>query len=91
MSGNERVKYSFHSSVQDVDVVSRDYIRTVVERTKRTFRYTHGLSYRNPTTNKQPISKEHALQLIDAESLLEVDATDPKVIYLQTYSANDMW
>jgi hypothetical protein len=63
----------------------------VVERTTRTIRYTNGISYRNTAINKQPITKEQALKIIDANGFLEVDATDTKVIYLHTYSENDMW
>ncbi len=53
--------------------------------------YTHGLAYRHPTTYKQPISKERAIQIIDNADFLDVDATHSDAIYLNTYSGDDMW
>lgn len=53
-------------------------------------RYTFGLAYRNPTTNRVRITKEQALEIIKTESLLDAD-DEQGYLHLNAYSDNDMW
>ena len=58
--------------------------------TDKPIRYTYGLGYRNPTTNNALIGREKAIQIVESERLL--DATEKEdSLYLNAYSANDMW
>ena len=52
--------------------------------------YTHGLSYRNPTTYREPISKEEAIEIIKDNTLVDVKE-ESDVFLINTFSENDMW
>lgn len=52
--------------------------------------YTIGLSYRNPTTYKTPISAEKAIQILETESWVDFRVYSGYVD-INTYTANDMW
>ena len=78
------MRMSFYNGTLD-----RAKLREMVE-TAEDIRYTYGLGYRGPSTNRVPITKERALEIIKTESLL--DADDEKgYLHLNAYSANDMW
>lgn len=61
-----------------------------ISETNKPIKYTYGLGYRNPTINHVPITKERAMEIIDTESLLDIDEHED-YIHLNAYSANDMW
>lgn len=53
-------------------------------------KYTHGLKYRKPTTLDVPISFDEAVDIIKKNSLVDMRVNND-VVYINTYSANDMW
>ena len=79
------LKMSFYNGTLNRQILT-DFIST----TDKPIRYTYGLSFKNPTTNKVLIGREKALQIVKSEGFL--DATEKEdCLYLQAYSANDMW
>ena len=68
---------------------TRDDCKKLVKETEKKIVWTHGLSFRNPTINKTPISKKKALELLD-DSLMDFDEHE-RHIHINTYSSNDMW
>lgn len=79
------IKMSFYDGT-----LNRAKAKEIVTTTKKGFKYTSGLRYRNPTTCDVPITREKALELIEKESLLDIDEYED-YIHFNTYSANDMW
>ena len=79
------LKMSFYDGTLD-RAKAKDYINT----SNKPCQYTYGLGYRNPTTNHKPITKIEAMEIIDRESLLDIDEY-ADYIHLNAYSGNDMW
>ena len=65
-------------------------ILTFMRETDKPIEYTHGLSYRKPTTHNEPISRGKALSICARESYLDIDEEINRV-HINTYSGNDMW
>lgn len=89
ITGEELEKYSFFS--KQYCTVDAEYIQVLLSKTKRPILYTYGLKYRNPTTKDKKITNEQAVNYFKSGGMIDVDATDPNVIYMNEYSANDMW
>ena len=53
-------------------------------------RYTYGLGYKSPTTNRKPITREEALKIISEEHLLDADNVNG-YLHLNAYSSNDLF
>lgn len=70
--------------------LNRKVLTDFINTTDKPIRYTYGLGYRGPTTNKALIGKEKALQIVENEGLLDATEKDD-CLYLNAYSANDMW
>lgn len=85
VTGKENFFQDFYKGTLD-----KAFILAVLKKTKRPITYTYGLSYRNPTTHNQPISKDLAIQYITRGSMLSVRAED-NVIRIQEVSEMDMW
>ena len=79
------LKMSFYDGT-----LKRDEAKTAILETTKEIKYTYGLSFRNPTTNKKPITKEEALEIIDKESLLDINEYEDYIL-LNAFSSNDMW
>lgn len=86
VTGEECFDYSFTRA----GGITTDFITAVITKTTRPLTYTHGLSFRNPTTHNVPLTKQRALDIVKNNSWLDVKATADK-IHLNTYSENDMW
>ena len=65
-------------------------LEKAIRETKRRITYTYGLGYRNPVTNRKPVSKERALEIVRTEGWLDARATADE-IHLNAYSENDMF
>lgn len=52
--------------------------------------YTYGLKYRNPTTYNKLITREKAIKIVEAETLLDANEFNDG-LYLNAYSTNDMF
>lgn len=62
----------------------------LIQSTDKVIKYTYGLGYRNPTINKEPITKLQAIKMINRNGWLDI--TEYKDwIHINEYSANDMW
>lgn len=70
--------------------LNREKLKNIIRETEKNILYTYGLGYRNPTTNKQKISKERALEIVDTQSLLDANEHET-FIHLNAYSANDLF
>ena len=81
----EKIKMSFYRGT-----FNKEKLVKFINETDKDIRYTFGLSYRNPTTNKVKITKAEALQIIETESLLDADEYD-NALYLNAYHANDLF
>ena len=79
------LKMSFYDGTLD-----KAKAKEVIAETEKELKYTYGLTFRNPTTNKKPITKEEALQIIDRESLLDINEYEDYIL-LNAFSSNDMW
>ena len=79
------IKMSFYKGTLN-KAKAKEYIKA----TDKEIRYTYGLGYRNPTIHRNPITKEMAIEIIDTESLLDINENE-EYIHLNAYSANDMW
>lgn len=90
ITGNEKVRYSFTGRVQG-NLIPEEAVPYLIKRTKRKLLYTHGLSYRSPTTHNEPVTAERALQIIKTYGWYDIDATHDDYIHINTYSDNDMW
>ena len=75
---------SFDSSL-NVDVA----IDTILNSDKPCV-YTLGVSYRNPTTYRVPISKEEAIRIIKGDNVVDVEEQED-VFHINAYSGNDLW
>lgn len=69
--------------------LDREKAKNLINKTEKDILYTYGLGYRNPTTHKQKISKERAIEIVDKESMLDVDENET-FIHLNAYSENDL-
>lgn len=76
---------SFYNGTLD-----RKKAKEFIAATDKPIKYTYGLGYRSPTTNRKPITKERAIEIIDTESLLDIDEYEDYV-HLNAFSDNDMW
>lgn len=79
------LKMSFYNGTLD-----RAKAKKFIQTTDKPLKYTYGLGYRNPTTHRKPISKAEALEIIEKESLLDIDE-NTDFVHLNAYSSNDMW
>lgn len=79
------IKMSFYNGTLD-----RAKAKEAIQNSKKPCKYTYGLGYRNPTTNRAPISKDEALRIVDTEGFLDITEHDD-YIHLNAYSSNDMW
>lgn len=79
------IKMSFYNGTLDRAALV-DFIKT----TTKSIKYTYGLGYRNPTTNHKPITVERAIEIVNTQSLLDVDEYED-YLHLNAYSENDMW
>lgn len=70
--------------------LNRAKAKEVITATDKPLKYTYGLGYRNPTTNRKPISKDEAIKIIDTKSLLDIREYED-YIHLNAYSDNDMF
>lgn len=79
------LKMSFYDGT-----LNRDEAKRYIRESGKPCRYTSGLEYRNPTTNKAPVTYERACELIDRKSWVNVvDRGD--YIHINSYEENDMW
>lgn len=83
VNGNETFNVSF---TRGYDAA---FVCAVLLKTKRPIRYTYGLSYRNPTTNKVLIPVEKAVACVRKGGFVDVRA-EKDCIYINEYSENDM-
>lgn len=69
--------------------LSKKEIVDFLKKTKKPIKYTYGLEYRRPTICKEPVSKKEAVKafLKHWSDVTEYD----EYVYIQSYSANDMW
>ena len=79
------IKMSFYDGSLD-----RAEAKKVIANTDKPCKYTYGLGYRNPATNRKPISKDEAFRIIDKEILLDINEYED-YIHLNAYSENDMF
>lgn len=79
------LKMSFYDGTLD-----REELVKVIEETDKPIVYTVGLSYRHPTTWRDPISKERAVQIAKTEGWLDATEEDD-CIHLNAFDENDMW
>ena len=79
------LKMSFYDGTLD-----RDKAKGFIYGTSKPLKYTYGLGFRNPATNKEPISKDRALKIIGTQSLLDITEYDD-FVHLNAFSDNDMW
>ena len=70
--------------------LNREKAKEYILNSEKPCRYTYGLGYRSPGTDKIFITKEEALEIIAKESFLDVREHDT-YIHLNAYSSNDMW
>lgn len=61
-----------------------------INNSKKDIKHTSGFTWRNPTTYKEPIEKEFAINLIKNSNLIDIEETD-NFIHLNTFSSSDMW
>ena len=79
------LKMSFYNGTLD-----KNELKSFVLATSKPIVYTYGLGMRNPTTYRKPVSVDEAIQIVDAQSLL--DATEENdCVHLNAFSDNDMW
>lgn len=79
------LKMSFYNGTLD-----RKKAKEFIAATSKPIKYTYGLGYRNPTTNHKPITKEHAIEIINTEKFLDINE-HKDYVHLNEFSANDMW
>lgn len=87
------IQYSFYEPLKETDThrtVSKDDAMSFIKKTKKPFRYTYGLSYRNPSINKASISRKDAVDIFSRNSLTDITELDDYV-FVHSYSTNDMW
>lgn len=84
VTGKEEFFQDFYKGTLDIP-----FLEQVIKKTDRKLTYTYGLSFRNPTTNHKPISKELALEYLK-HSMISVRATKDEV-NINEVSENDMW
>jgi hypothetical protein len=70
--------------------LNEEKAKEVILNTDKELRYTHGLSFRKPSTYKKPITKEEAIRIIDKGDFLDIDEYED-YIHLNTFSDNDLW
>ena len=80
------LKYTFYN--KNNCNCTREDCKRLVESTEKKILWTYGFSFRNPTINKEPITKEQALTLLE-DSFMDFDEYED-YIHINTYSANDM-
>lgn len=79
------LRMSFHDGT-----LNKEELIKFVNSTEKEVRYTYGLGFRNPTTNRELVTKDRALEIIESQSLL--DATEEKdYLHLNAFSVNDMF
>lgn len=84
VTGKEEFFQDFYKNTLDIP-----FLEQVIKKTDRKITYTYGLSFRNPTTNHKPISKELALEYLK-HSMISVRATKDEV-NINEVSETDMW
>jgi hypothetical protein len=80
-----RIEMSFYNGTLD-----KEGLKEFIEKTDKTIRYTYGFKFKSPTTRDVPVSKEQALQIVNAQSMLDAKELDD-CLDLNAYSGNDMW
>lgn len=82
----EMKKYSFMSKYSNC---TKEEAVKFIQTTDKPFKYTYGLGYRNPTTHKEPITRQQALEYMKDST---VDMTEHEdYIHINRYSSNDLW
>lgn len=81
------LKYSFMSSYSNC---SYDEIMNLIKTTDKPFKYTYGLSYRHPTTDHVPMTREDAIKELKSKGFTDVTEHED-YIHINSYSDNDMW
>lgn len=74
---------SFYNGTLDRNIAKR-----VIDKTRKTLMYRYGYGWKG--ADKNPITKERALKIIDTESYLDITETETEIL-LNAYSSNDMW
>ena len=82
------LKYCFCS--KEHGNCTKEEIIKLVENTSKPFVYTYGLAYRNPTTHRDPMSKEDAIKKVKSSGMLDI-TEEAEVIHIEEFSENDMW
>lgn len=83
---HKMLKYSFMSKYSNC---SKQEAIDLVKITNKPFKYTYGLSYRNPTTHNVPITREKALEYMED---ITVNMTEyEEYVHINRYSSNDLW
>ena len=68
--------------------LDKEKAKDAINTSEKLLFYRHGLGYRG--AEKHAISKQRAMEIIDTESMLDIDEYENEII-LNTYSANDMY
>ena len=80
------LKYCFMSKYSNCE--KKDAIE-LIKTTEKPFKYTYGLSYRNPTTHNVPISREKALEYAK-DSIVDITEHEDYV-HINRYGEMDLW
>ena len=62
----------------------------VIKESEKPCVYTLGFSWKNPTTYREPVTEEKAIDIIKNADLLDI-TEEEKVFHLNAFSGNDMW
>lgn len=79
------LKMSFQNGTLD-----KEKLKEFIENYEKPIKYTYGLQYRNPRINNEVIAKEHALDIAESETMLDVKEYK-NYLHLNAYSANDLF
>ena len=80
------LKYCFMSKYSNCD---KEEAIELIKNTNKKFVYTYGLTYRNPTTYRVPITRDKALDYAKS-SIVDITEED-NVIHINRYSGNDLF
>lgn len=70
--------------------LKREELKKFIESYKKPIKYTYGIGYRNSSTNKKPITKKEAFEIIERENYLNAIETE-ECLYLNAYSDGDLF
>jgi hypothetical protein len=68
--------------------LNRNIAKKIINETEKSLAYRYGFGWKG--ADKNPITKERALKIIDTESYLDITETETEIL-LNAYSSNDMW